>query len=488
MRRLRLWSLLLLSLTAAAPATAQVTGHPFEISGQAGVFSPDARTRVDTGPTFGGSLGWRWKPWLVLDGYFLYAPSTADTPDKSDVKFNSFGLDLRFNVRPGENKVVPYLLTGLGYARSAVVIAPVLERGAPSVGAGVLFNNLFNKPRLAMRVQVRDLFFQDRDAQEFSSNMAATVGLHYTWGGKYKDQDLDGVRDWLDECPNTPIGATVDAKGCPHDSDGDGVYDGIDKCPGTPHGATIDKFGCSADADSDGVADGIDACPDTPRGATVDARGCPADADSDGVDDGLDKCPNTPAGAKVDSVGCPIDSDADGVPDGIDQCPDTSPNLKVDAKGCPIEMIDRETELLDTGMMRFNNINFETNKATLLPASLPTLDLVGHILLKWSQLKIEIGGHTDQRGATAANQKLSLARANAVQTYLLQKYPTLDPGQYTTKGYGESRPLAPGNDQASWALNRRVEFVVLNKDVLKHEVEKRRLAPKDGAPADTTGH
>jgi hypothetical protein len=30
--------------------------------------------------------------------------------------------------------------------------------------------------------------------------------------------------------------------------------------------------------------------------------------------------------------------------------------------------------------------------------------------------------------------------------------------------------------------------VVLNKDVLKHEVEKRRLAPKDGAPADTTGH
>jgi len=70
---------------------------------------------------------------------------------------------------------------------------------------------------------------------------------------------------------------------------------------------------------------------------------------------------------------------------------------------------------------------------------------------------------------------------------LLEQFPTLDANQYTAKGYGESRPLAPGNDKASWALNRRVEFVVLNKDVLKHEVEKHRLQTKD-APADTTGH
>ena len=77
MRRLRLWSLLLLTLTAAAPATAQVTGHPFEISGQAGIFSPDARTRTDAGPAFGGSIGWRWQSWLVLEGQALYAPSEA---------------------------------------------------------------------------------------------------------------------------------------------------------------------------------------------------------------------------------------------------------------------------------------------------------------------------------------------------------------------------------------------------------------------------
>jgi OOP family OmpA-OmpF porin len=61
------------------------------------------------------------------------------------------------------------------------------------------------------------------------------------------------------------------------------------------------------DSDGDGVVDGIDQCPGTPRGATVDARGCPSDSDGDGVLDGIDKCPNTPAGTKVDETGCPVE-------------------------------------------------------------------------------------------------------------------------------------------------------------------------------------
>jgi len=47
------------------------------------------------------------------------------------------------------------------------------------------------------------------------------------------DSDGDGVPDSIDECPNTPIGVEVDAKGCPIDSDGDGVPDYLDKCPNT---------------------------------------------------------------------------------------------------------------------------------------------------------------------------------------------------------------------------------------------------------------
>ncbi|MBF0321584.1 MAG: thrombospondin type 3 repeat-containing protein, partial [Magnetococcales bacterium] len=81
-----------------------------------------------------------------------------------------------------------------------------------------------------------------------------------------------------------------------------------------------------ADSDGDGVPDGADQCPDTPKGTKVDAKGCPivqpvaepvkrsapepvthkvdGDADHDGVSDSRDKCPNTPKGASVTSEGC----------------------------------------------------------------------------------------------------------------------------------------------------------------------------------------
>lgn len=62
-----------------------------------------------------------------------------------------------------------------------------------------------------------------------------------------------------------------------------------------------------ADADGDGVPDSRDECPNTPAGVKVDARGCPLDTDGDGVPDYLDQCPGTPKGFKVDSVGCIIE-------------------------------------------------------------------------------------------------------------------------------------------------------------------------------------
>jgi len=61
------------------------------------------------------------------------------------------------------------------------------------------------------------------------------------------------------------------------------------------------------DSDGDGVFDDTDECPGTPAGAIVDAKGCPLDSDNDGVFDGIDKCPNTPAGTKVDETGCPVE-------------------------------------------------------------------------------------------------------------------------------------------------------------------------------------
>jgi outer membrane protein OmpA-like peptidoglycan-associated protein len=81
--------------------------------------------------------------------------------------------------------------------------------------------------------------------------------------------------DGLDACPATPLGAIVDATGCPKDGDGDGVFNGLDRCPRTRRGEPVDAVGCPLDGDLDGVHDGVDACPDTPRGVQVDRIGCP---------------------------------------------------------------------------------------------------------------------------------------------------------------------------------------------------------------------
>ncbi len=385
----------------------------------------------------------------------------------------------------------PFLSTGLGLGHStADGITPANAFQYPSEEKDQLDQMLFDlaggwvlplSGKMGLRAEVRNLLWIPHNKIESArlNHLLFGGALQFAFGGAPPtDSDGDGVTDKKDKCPDTPRGATVNATGCTSDADGDGVVDGIDTCPNTPKGVKVDAKGCPMDSDGDGVFDGVDQCADTPKGAKVDAKGCPSDGDGDGVWDGIDQCPGTPKGALVDAKGCPTDADGDGVFDGLDKCPGTGASLRVDADGCPIEVTERETELLDTGMIRLQNVNFETGKSDILPESFPTLDNVGLLLQRWPQLQIEIGGHTDARGTAKANQALSEARAQSVLTYLTGKYSGLNAGQFTVKGYGESKPIAPNNNAVNMAKNRRVEFVVLNKDVLKKEIENRKQLQK----------
>jgi OmpA-OmpF porin, OOP family len=232
------------------------------------------------------------------------------------------------------------------------------------------------------------------------------------------------------------------------------------------------------DSDGDGVIDSQDKCPGTPAGAVVDATGCPLDSDGDGVYDGLDKCPGTPHGATVDATGCPTDSDGDGVYDGLDKCPGTPPGVRVDKDGCPIVVNERETELLDTGKITARDIHFVTAKWDILPQSYASLDGIGKVLGQWPQLRIEIGGHCDARGSDAYNLDLSNKRAHAVLDYLLTHFNQIPREQYTAVGYGERVPVSDNKTVEGMAMNRRVEFKVLNTEELKKERERRHMLPK----------
>lgn len=264
------------------------------------------------------------------------------------------------------------------------------------------------------------------------------------------DSDGDGVCDGLDECPDTPAGAKVDTKGCPTDYDGDGVPDGIDQCLDTPKGCKVDARGCHIDSDDDEVCDGLDQCPNTPVGAAVDVKGCPLDGDQDGVPDGVDKCPGTPVGCQVDASGCSLDSDGDTVCDGLDKCPNTPRGARVDLDGCEIILPTPEKPLVLEG------VHFETNQALLTEDSKQILDRVAQSLLDHPEIKLEIGGHTDATGSDAHNLKLSQARAEAVRDYLISK--GIASERLTARGYGEVMPIADNQTKEGRARNRRTEL------------------------------
>lgn len=104
------------------------------------------------------------------------------------------------------------------------------------------------------------------------------------------------------------------------------------------------------------------------------------------------------------------------------------------------------------------SIQFEFDKATILPASFGILDEVVDILLNHPELKIRIEGHTDQIGSAEYNQKLSEQRAQAVRLYLVDK--GVSARRLTSVGFGFSKPIA-GNDEEGRAKNRRVQFEIV---------------------------
>jgi len=433
-------------------------------------------------PNIGGLIGARINSAFALEAQGTYFKSPGTQPLQPSLGVLHAEGNLTWFLY-GDRKFTPFILGSAGTAYLHYEgSGSSLHQFAYGGGAGVrmaLGENVW------LRLQGRNLRYKvpipPSNVQEYRDQPEIYAGVTFGVGGPERDRDHDGVTDDDDRCPGTPAGARVDAVGCALDGDNDGVFDGLDQCPNSAPGAAVDLRGCELDGDGDGVVDGVDRCPGTPRGAIVDAGGCPHDADADSVYDGVDMCPATPIGCVVNSNGCPVDTDQDGVCDGIDNCPDSPMNAKVDRTGCPIVVSDKETQLLETGMIRLQNVNFDTGRATILPESEPVLDEVGNILARWPDLKIEVGGHTDSQGSAAKNVELSRARARAVKDYLLNKFPELDPDQFTTAGYGASRPISNNTSALGRSKNRRVEFKVLNKEALKREKTEQRLLPREGS-------
>ncbi|MCK6421817.1 MAG: OmpA family protein [Aquabacterium sp.] len=102
---------------------------------------------------------------------------------------------------------------------------------------------------------------------------------------------------------------------------------------------------------------------------------------------------------------------------------------------------------------------FDFNKSVLKPEAKAKLD---DLVSKTSGINLEViiaVGHTDSKGTDAYNQKLSVARSEAVKAYLVSK--GVEKNRVYTEGKGEKQPVADNKTDEGRAKNRRVEIEVV---------------------------
>jgi OmpA-OmpF porin, OOP family len=139
--------------------------------------------------------------------------------------------------------------------------------------------------------------------------------------------------------------------------------------------------------------------------------------------------------------------------DGADNCRNMFlKNFRIAAGG-----IDLYRKVESEGRIVTHGITFDVDKATIKPESMGTLNQIADLMKNNGSLKFEIDGHTDNSGSSQHNQALSQERANAVKAQLVKM--GVDGSRFTTKGFGDTKPLSENTTPEGRANNRRVEFV-----------------------------
>ena len=449
-------------LMASSAASAADGALEFGLAG--GVLFTDPLEVLGNAPTFSPRVGYWINETLAFEADlgFSVGKTQVGTPDP----FPQLSLTPRINMvgRVWQDKrVSPLFVAGLGFWYKDIndngELALPQGTGADidllgNAGPGAMFSLTDN---LALRTDLRWMLSLGTENWENHGdafmNWEWTAGLMLTLGGP-KDTDKDGIADVDEarpECADQAEDADdfEDSDGCPDpDNDGDGILDGDDACP-------LDSGHPSA-------------------------NGCP-DQDGDTVVDDQDEC--VEEAGKVESFGCP-DNDEDLVPNYRDECPDEKANEGADplrSNGCPTRVFYGAGRLVIT-----EKIQFATGRADIKRASDSLLEDVANALKAAPEVtKVEVAGHTDSQGDDARNQKLSEDRAAAVVERLVKL--GIEADRLTAKGYGETKPIADNETDEGRAINRRVEFTILEQGEAQRFRRVRKTEASDEAEGTDEG-
>jgi peptidoglycan-associated lipoprotein len=109
--------------------------------------------------------------------------------------------------------------------------------------------------------------------------------------------------------------------------------------------------------------------------------------------------------------------------------------------------------------LQIPDITFEYDKYSLTPEAQALLRSHIPAFLKYKEYKLVVEGHCDERGTVEYNLALGEERAAQTSKYLVNL--GIEKERLKTISYGKEKPLDPGHNEAAWAKNRRVHFVVV---------------------------
>lgn len=140
----------------------------------------------------------------------------------------------------------------------------------------------------------------------------------------------------------------------------------------------------------------------------------------------------------------------------------TKQDNEIDAlKNSYTELNTRKATVEVGDVYEFHNVYFGTDQYDLNTEATIELYQLANLMKENPALKIEISGHTDERGTDEYNQRLSERRSKAVVDYLVSKGVNRD--KLVIYNYGEQKPIDTTSSADGWRANRRVEFKVLEK-------------------------
>lgn len=216
---------------------------------------------------------------------------------------------------------------------------------------------------------------------------------------------------------------------------------------GDAAGAVTDAAGNAAGAVTDAAGNVVD--------GAVDAAGNAAGAVTDA------------AGNVVDAAGNAVDAAGNAVGNAAAATMAAATEALKGVKFAAGSVGEKFTNFLSSGAdgngeaFVFSNLNFKVGSADIAGEDLSELDNLAKALNAYSNVHVEVGGHTDNTGNADKNMSLSASRAASVKAYLVKQ--GVDAARITTKGYGDTAPIADNATAEGKQKNRRTEVRITKR-------------------------